>query len=310
MKLDRLLAILGILSEKEKVTAAELAQRFEVSKRTIYRDLDSLNQAGIPIISYFGRDGGLSLMDNYKIDKHILSRKDSQHLYSALMALQSVNKQPSLTALIAKLLPNQADFASQMEYQLQFSSWFSDNITHQKLKTLQGALESKTCLKLDYISKSGFSQRIIEPYQLVFKDSDWYLYAFCRKRKNFRLFKLKRIITLVCLKETFIPLSAYPPLTFDEDYEKEHFSLSPIENGFKVVLEYKPQHAFDLTRVLDASLLSLDPSDLHITFYTDSLSFAHDFVLQMPDKLKVAAPAKLRAMVKETLSEIQKSYKR
>lgn len=94
MKLERLLAILSLLSDRNRITAKELAEKFEVSKRTIYRDLESLNQAGIPIVSYAGRDGGLSLMKNYQIDKRILSKADTKNLYSALKGLQSIKQQP------------------------------------------------------------------------------------------------------------------------------------------------------------------------------------------------------------------------
>lgn len=142
MKLERLLAILSLLSDRNRITAKELAEKFEVSKRTIYRDLESLNQAGIPIVSYAGRDGGLSLMKNYQIDKRILSKADTKNLYSALKGLQSIKQQPELAALIAKLLPEEKSNPL-ADYDINFSSWIRIALFKRKLKYCKRLLKEK-----------------------------------------------------------------------------------------------------------------------------------------------------------------------
>ena len=235
MKLERLLAILSLLSDRNRITAKELAEKFEVSKRTIYRDLESLNQAGIPIVSYAGRDGGFSLMKNYQIDKRILSKADTKNLYSALKGLQSIKQQPELIALIAKLLP-EGESNPLADYDINFSTWYSDSFIQKKIEILQEAIEGKSCVLLDYISSSGRRKRKIEPYQLVFKDSAWYLHAFCHKRQAFRLFKLRRMVSLTLLEEKF-PGRPYPALTLKSTAYSD-FSLEPVEGYDKVVLTY------------------------------------------------------------------------
>ncbi|EHJ52549.1 helix-turn-helix transcriptional regulator [Streptococcus macacae] len=307
MKVERLLVILLLLSERNKVTAKELAEKFEVSKRTIYRDLESLNQSGIPITSYTGCKGGLSLMKNYKIDKRILSKTDTKNLYSALKGLQSIKQQPELTALIVKLLPEE-DGRLLADHYINFSSWYSNGFIQKKIKSLQEAIDIKSYVLLDYISKSGRRKRVIEPYQLVFKDSDWYLYAFCQKRQDFRLFKLQRMVSLTLLKEKF-QVRPCPALNL-ESRASSDFSLEPLEGYNKVVLAYHPDDAFSITKVLDASLLAASEGEGVITFYTSNLAMACDLVFQLLTKVRVLAPIELQQLVERKLDEIKLFYKR
>ncbi|MCY7118421.1 YafY family transcriptional regulator [Streptococcus mutans] len=307
MKLERLLAILSLLSDRNRITAKELAEKFEVSKRTIYRDLESLNQAGIPIVSYAGRDSGFSLMKNYQIDKRILSKADTKNLYSALKGLQSIKQQPELIALIAKLLP-EGESNPLADYDINFSSWYSDSFIQKKIEILQEAIEGKSCVLLDYISSSGRRKRKIEPYQLVFKDSAWYLHAFCHKRQAFRLFKLRRMASLTLLEEKFTG-RPYPALTLKSTAYSD-FSLEPVEGYDKVVLTYHPEDAFAITKVMDASILAASEKEGMITFYTSNLAMACDLVFQLLTKVSVLAPIELQQLVEKKLDKIKSFYKR
>lgn len=307
MKLERLLAILSLLSDRNRITAKELAEKFEVSKRTIYRDLESLNQAGIPIVSYAGRDGGFSLMKNYQIDKRILSKADTKNLYSALKGLQSIKQQPELIALIAKLLP-EGESNPLADYDINFSSWYTDSLIQKKIEILQEAIEGKSCVLLDYISSSGRRKRKIEPYQLVFKDSAWYLHAFCHKRQAFRLFKLRRMASLILLEEKFTG-RPYPALTLKSTAYSD-FSLEPVEGYDKVVLTYHPEDAFAITKVMDASILAASEKEGMITFYTSNLAMACDLVFQLLTKVSVLAPIELQQLVEKKLDKIKSFYKR
>ncbi|BBC57152.1 MAG: helix-turn-helix transcriptional regulator [Streptococcus mutans] len=307
MKLERLLAILSLLSDRNRITAKELAEKFEVSKRTIYRDLESLNQAGIPIVSYAGRDGGFSLMKNYQIDKRILSKADTKNLYSALKGLQSIKQQPELIALIAKLLPEEKSNPL-ADYDINFSSWYADSLIQKKIKILQKAIEERICVLLDYISSSGRRKRKIEPYQLVFKDSAWYLHAFCHKRQAFRLFKLRRMASLTLLEEKFTG-RPYPALTLKSTAYSD-FSLEPVEGYDKVVLTYHPEDAFAITKVMDASILAASEKEGMVTFYTSNLAMACDLVFQLLTKVSVLAPIELQQLVEKKLDKIKSFYKR
>lgn len=133
MRIQRLLGILCVLANVQKITVQELAERFEVSKRTIFRDLEALNGAGIPIMSYLGTGGGISIVNGYTVDKRVLSTDDTNKLYTALNGLKSIDGDASIKNLIAKLVPGQENTAlSQSQYVINLSSWFSDSIIKEK----------------------------------------------------------------------------------------------------------------------------------------------------------------------------------
>ena len=152
MRIQRLIGLLCVLADVDKITVQELADRFEVSKRTIFRDLDTLNLAGIPIISYPGIGGGISVIEGYKIDKKILSTDDTRKIFTALKGLKSIDNDISVNSLIAKLIPEkETDIFSQSEYVINFSAWFEDSIIHEKAIALHKAICNSHCVLLDYV---------------------------------------------------------------------------------------------------------------------------------------------------------------
>ena len=137
MKIERLLGLLCILVSTDKITVQELANRFEVSKRTIFRDLETLNCAGIPIVSYPGIGGGVAIVESYKVDKKVLSTDDTKKIFTALNGLKSIDGDTSVTNLIAKLVPEkETAIFSQSDYVIDLSSWFRDSIVHEKISRL------------------------------------------------------------------------------------------------------------------------------------------------------------------------------
>ena len=170
MKVQRLLALLCVLADVEKITVQELADRFEVSKRTIFRDLEALSCAGIPIVSYPGVGGGVSVIEGYKIGKQILSNDDVQKIFSALDGLRSIDRDSSINNLIAKLVPeNEEHMFTKSKYVISLSSWFSDNIIQKKIFSICDAIDNHRCISIEYISKTSHTMRIVEPHKLVFK---------------------------------------------------------------------------------------------------------------------------------------------
>lgn len=205
-----------------------------MSKRTIFRDLDTLNCAGIPIVSCPGVGGGVSVIEGYKIDKKILSTDDTQKIFTALNGLKSIDSDNSVNNLIAKLVPENNHYVfSQGQYVINLSSWFSDSIIHQKAVTLHKAICDNRCVIMEYVSQSSRCKRTVEPYKLVFKQSDWYLYAFCRTRNDFRLFKLRRIIYINISQEKFIPREV-TSIHLEQDYTTTLFSVHPTDGFIKL----------------------------------------------------------------------------
>lgn len=313
MKIDRLTGILNVLADTDKITIKELANRFEVTTRTIKRDLNTLNCAGIPIVPYPGHGGGVGILKGYKLDKNILSAGDIKQIFTGLNALKSINSDNSITNLIAKLIPEkEATAFSKSEYAIDFSAWFPNDITAKKMSDLHKAITDQHCIRIEYISTDSRIKRIIEPYKLVFKQSNWYLYAFCRKRKGFRLFKINRIASYDVLEETF-QVQPIEKIEMLPNSEADIFNPKDKTTLFEVVLEYDKADEFDLTYKIDACFLkrSIKKPDTkgQIRFNVSDLNWAADFVFSILDKVKIISPVELKAAVEQKLNKIHSFYK-
>ena len=193
MKTDRLIGILSVLLQEEKTTAPALAERFEVSRRTINRDIESLCKAGIPIQTTQGTGGGISIMDGYRMDRTILTSKDMQMILTGLRSLDSVSGSGYYSQLMEKIQAGSSDFISGKDSMLiDLSSWYRESLA-PKIEIIQDAIGDRRLLTFRYYAPSGESERLVEPYYLVFRWSSWYLWCWCCYRKDFRLFKLNRM---------------------------------------------------------------------------------------------------------------------
>lgn len=193
MKIDRLIGILSVLLQQERVTAPELAEKFEVSRRTVNRDIEDLCKAGIPICTMQGAGGGICIMEGYKMDRTLLTSKDMQMILAGLRSLDSVSGSHYYRQLMEKLKPGASDFVSGRDSVLiDLSSWYKDSLA-PKIAAIQNGIEERKMISFRYYAPGGDSSRMIEPYYLIFKWSSWYVWGWCNKRKEFRLFKLNRM---------------------------------------------------------------------------------------------------------------------
>ena len=193
MKIDRLIGILSILLQKEMTTAPELAEHFEVSRRTINRDIEALCQAGIPIQTSQGAGGGISIMNGYRMDRTLLTSRDMQMILAGLRSLDSVSGSRYYGQLMEKIQAGSSEFVNGRDSILiDLSSWHRDTLS-PKIGLIQDAIELRKRIGFDYYSPGGDTTREIEPYYLIFKWTSWYVYGFCLLRKDFRLFKLDRM---------------------------------------------------------------------------------------------------------------------
>ncbi len=193
MKTDRLIGILSVLLQKDKTTAPELAERFEVSRRTINRDIDELNRAGIPILTTQGVGGGIRIMDGYRMDRTILTSKDMQMILAGLRSLDSVSGSSYYGQLMEKIRAGSSEFVNGRDSILiDLSSWHRESLA-PKIETIQDAIGLKKTIRFRYYSPGGDTEREIEPYYLIFKWTSWYVYGYCLLRNDFRLFKLDRM---------------------------------------------------------------------------------------------------------------------
>lgn len=313
MKIERLLGLLSILANTDKITVQELADRFEVSRRTIFRDLDTLNCAGIPIVSYPGKGGGVSILEGYKLNKNILSTGDAERIFTGLNALKSIDGDNSVTSLIAKLVPEkETDAFSHSDYVIDLSPWFSDSIVSEKISRLHCAICECRLVRLEYIARNSRSVRTVEPHKLVFKQSNWYLYGFCLERNNFRLFKVRRIVFFEVLEESF-QIRPIEKIEFGKNYGTELFSQKNQSELFEVILEYDASDEFDLADKIDASFfrrpIKGKADSGQISFQVSNLEWAADVVFSLLDKVHIIYPPKLQEEVKRRLDKINFHYK-
>ena len=196
MKIDRLIGILSILLKEEKVTAPELAETFEVSRRTINRDIEDLCRAGIPVRTMQGAGGGISIMDGYRMDRTILTSRDMQMIMAGLRSLDSVSASHYFGQLMEKIKAGSSESVSAGESILiDLSSWYKDSLS-PKIERIQNAIEERRVIRFHYYAPGGDSAREIEPYYLIFKWSSWYVWGWCRVREDYRMFKLNRMADL------------------------------------------------------------------------------------------------------------------
>lgn len=202
MKLDRLIGILSLLLQKERVTAPELAEQFEVSRRTIQRDIESLCRAGIPISTSQGTGGGISIMEGYRVDRTLLTAPEMQAILAGLRSLDSVSGTRRYAQLMEKLSAGNGGLVAGGAHMLiDLSSWYKTSLS-PKIELIQNAIEQHCTIRFSYFSPREESVRTVEPYYLVFHWSTWYVWGWCQTRQDFRLFKLNRM-TELCAGEVF-----------------------------------------------------------------------------------------------------------
>lgn len=202
MQINRLFEIVYLLLEYQTVTSTELAKRFEVSTRTIYRDVETLSQAGIPIYMSKGKGGGISLLPDFILNKAVLTEQEKTDILSSMTAVSAVNlsKEGSALGKLSSIFGNKnADWI-----EVDFSSWGffeNDALFFEHIKT---AILKKRVITFSYASgKSERLTRTVLPLKLIFKGTSWYLYGYCQMRENYRFFKLRRMDNLTVTEEIF-----------------------------------------------------------------------------------------------------------
>lgn len=300
MKIDRLIGILSILLQKDTVTAPELAEEFEVSRRTINRDIEALCKAGIPIQTMQGVGGGIRIMDGYRMDRTLLTSKDMQMITAGLRSLDSVSGSHYYSQLMEKLKAGSSDFISGRDSILiDLSSWYKESVS-SKVTLIQEAIENRQIVSFRYFAPEKDSVRRVEPYYLIFKWSSWYLWGFCLEREDFRLFKLNRMDQLVKVKEHFaqreVPM---PDLSMDTLYPRdiEVQAVFEAESKWKLVEEFGP-HCF---RELPGGKL------LFRERYSDEESLIV-WLLTFGDKVEVLEPVSVREELLRIATSMKTKY--
>lgn len=211
MRLERLLAIVVKLLNRDRISAQELALDFEVTIRTIYRDIEAINVAGIPIISFQGQQGGFGIMDNYRLERQVLTLPEITSILSVLKSFQSTFKDRKL-ALATDKIQNMVPKDKKSEIHTQFEKlvfevlpWGENPKQKRNLAIIQEAVSEEKLLKFTYRNaKNEKMIRVIEPMTLVYKAYIWYLFGYCKLKKDYRIFRLTRMDQIKLQSESFV----------------------------------------------------------------------------------------------------------
>ena len=300
MKIDRLIGILSVLLQEEKVTAPELAERFEVSRRTINRDIDDLLYAGIPIRTSQGTGGGISIAEGYKVDRTILTSKDMQMILAGLRSLDSVSGSRYYGQLMEKIQAGSSEFIGGKDSILiDLSSWYKETLA-PKISSIQDAIENRHILEFYYYAPSGESKRSIEPYYIVFKWTSWYVYGWCLKRKDYRLFKLNRMDKVKETHKEFTCRNApVPDLSSELRFPRNNVlkALFDPDMKWRLVEEFGPDCYEEQEN--GKLLLIRDYSDI------ENLTM---WMLTFGDKVEVIEPLEVRERLKAMADSMMKIY--
>lgn len=308
MKIERMLTIIVMLLNRNRVTANELAEKFEVSVRTIYRDIETINLAGIPIISHAGNNGGFSIYENYKLNHQVLTLNNLSSLLSVLKDINATVGDIELESSIEKLeniIPtNKADeLKLQMEQIIIDLHPFGESIEQKALvRAIRKSITHAQILQIDYRDfNNQVSKRCVEPMSLVFKNYTWYLFAYCLLKEDYRTFKISRINGYSTENQQF------------ERREKSYYEMrsSFEEQTIMTNIELKISSTMqsrveDVFKKEDISIL--DSGELLVRATLPNKEWLLTLLFSFGEHLEVIAPAHLREAVTMKLKKMAEKY--
>ena len=305
--INRLLSIIYILMNKGTVTAGELAERFEVSVRTIYRDIDTLSMAGIPVYTTKGRNGGISLTEQFVLDKMLVSKKEQQQILAALASLQETGAHEG-----EEILNKLGEFFKEKPENwvaIDFSDWSGRR--RELFNQIKDAILNRQVLQFDYYGQYGdMSSRCIEPIQLLFKEYTWYLRAFCRIRQAIRLFKVLRMKRVTVLDETFEPRALSESSGFPDDVKTEcQNAASNIAQNTEITLWVDRHEAYRIYDRFDENEISVLPDGhFKVRFSSPLDDWTYGLILSFGSSAKVLEPEFVQAEMHRRIAEMGRLY--
>ncbi len=299
MKIDRLIGIITTLQQKKTVTAPYLAEKFEVSRRTINRDVEDICKAGIPIVTTQGVNGGISIMEGFSLDTTVFTEQELAAIFTGLKSLDSVSNAASAEKLAQKIGVNAAiRLADNMVIDL--SSFYKDDLA-AKIDGIKQAMKESKCIAFHYCYNKGEADKQIEPYLIVFKWSDWYVFGFCKERQDFRMYKLRRLWNLKISEESFT--------VRDIPEEKKQFG-SYMTDDYVITAVYDASVKYRLVEEYGhSSFTEQEDGSLYTEWGFTSPNDAVEWFLGFGNKVKVLAPPEMVERMKTALESIKKLYK-
>lgn len=294
---NRLFEIVYILIQKKKVTAKELANRFEVSTRTIYRDIEILSRANIPVYATKGKDGGIGILDEYVLNKTILTEEEQNQILFALQGMKKVAGQDEKDTLrkLSRLFNKKVDDWIRID----FSNWGKDNEKEKRFNMIKTAILNKNQIEFVYYNSNGEkSQRTVEPLQVWFKDKSWYLIAYCKMKQDYRIFKIARIKEIKILEEHF-----KRELQQENKKEEYKFKTVTLELEISKKMAYRVYDEFE-----DSEINKKDDESFIINVEYPENEWVYGYILSFGEYVKVLSPERVKRNIKDKIEKILKNY--
>lgn len=309
MKTDRLIGIIMALLNHDRISAPKLAEMFEVSTRTIYRDMESISMAGIPILAEPGMKGGISILPQYKVNNSLFTENEMSTLLIGLNALSPTLGAGQISGALEKikaLLPTHNRDSLELkasQISIDLTGWKGQTGVKDRLNTIKEALDHSMLLDFKYTSyKQGTisrSQRSVEPYQLVLKEGHWYLQAFCKKREDHRVFKLSRMENLRISKTSFKPRDFFPKPLGGTEWVKDRLVA--------ITVLAHPSLWEDISTFSTGKTISRNSKGwLQASIYITEDDHGYRKLQSYGDKLQCLGPERIR---RELIQRIKKSLK-
>lgn len=303
MKIDRLLSIIFILLKNKRITAKELSDKFEVSERTIYRDLNTLDIAGIPIISFQGKDGGYGIVESYRINESFFKKEEASTVVDILKSLSNIFEEIN----IDNIINNASIIESKSNIKFDFSHWGNDLEIKEKINLINSAIKHQHKIEFNYYNSSGdITYRKVSPIKLILKSSNWYLHGFCHLKNDERVFKIIRIEKLIKLQEKIEITINSNNQNYYDIFNKRDFET---DNQVSLVLKFDISTYFYAKELFSEKNI-IDKNDNH--FYV-KVSYPEDnwvysMILSFGEKVEVIEPKYIRNIIVEKVNKIINLY--
>ncbi|QYR64300.1 helix-turn-helix transcriptional regulator [Fusobacterium animalis] len=297
MKDNRLFRILYYILEKEKVTANELAEKFEVSVRTIYRDIDSISSVGVPIFTTQGKGGGIKIDNEFILNKSLFDANEKEQIIAALQGLEKTNeayKSELITKLSALFKIKNSNWI-----EIDFTSWGSNNTYQDLFNALKTTIINKNIISFSYnSSKAEKINRKVKPIRLLFKEQDWYLYAFCLLRNDFRYFKLSRMKDLEVLT-----------MNYEDNFENMVLKREiKYENTVNIKLKFNKSVAFRVYDEFNGVIEEDEKGNLYVEIKIPNNYKLYNYIFSFGSNVEILEPEEIRNQFKNMINEIAKKY--
>lgn len=289
---NRLFEIVYILMQKKKITAKELAEKFEVSTRTIYRDIESLSRANIPIYSSKGKDGGIGILEEYILNKTVLSEEEQNQILFALQGMKKIaGEDKDILEKISTIFNKKVNDWIKID----FSNWGKE----EKFELIKTGILNKKQLEFTYYNSNGDkTKRIVEPLQIWFKDKSWYLISYCKLKEDYRIFKVARMKEIKVLEKHF-------ERELPKEQKEEKYKLKNIVLELEISKEmaYRVYDEFE-----DNEITKNEDGSFRVKVEYPETDWIYGYILSFGENIKVISPKRVKSTIKVRLEETLKNY--